>query len=59
MGNWMIIERCLGFVVGVEVGYLALFLAVLFEKLRYGMLFVNVLEDRRLPVGVYELGLHV
>jgi hypothetical protein len=59
MGNWLIVERCLGFVVGVEVDCLALFLAVLFERLRYGMLFVKVLEDRRLLVGVYDLGLHV
>jgi hypothetical protein len=29
----LIVERCLGFVVGVEVDCLALFLAVLFERL--------------------------
>jgi hypothetical protein len=32
--NWLIVERSLGFVVGVEVDYLALFLAMLFERLQ-------------------------
>jgi hypothetical protein len=35
-------EKSLGFVVEVEVGYLALFLVGLLESLRWVMLFVKV-----------------
>jgi hypothetical protein len=44
LGNWWLVEKNLGFIMVVVVGYSALFLVELLGSLRLGMLFVKVVE---------------
>jgi hypothetical protein len=46
LGNWWLVEKNLGFVIEVVVGYSALFLVELFGSLRLGTLFVKVVKGK-------------
>jgi hypothetical protein len=59
LGNWWLVEKNLGFVIEVVVGYSALFLVELFGSLRLGTLFVKVVKGKGLSAGLYGLGLCV
>jgi hypothetical protein len=46
LGNWWLVEKNLGFMMEVGVGYSALFFVELLGNLRLGTLFVKVLEGK-------------